>query len=124
MLKYLYMREPFDIDEFIHVASQPGATALYVKEQMGLSYSLSYISRLIKRYVGPRPTRKSIERHNVLRDAVVAYMESQGLDRYYCSECGRRRLYECAVHPLVRFEPTLDDFVFRCTERCAAPGDF
>ena len=117
------MREPFDVDEFIHYASQPGATALYVKEQLGLRYSLSYISRLIKRYVGPRPSQKSVERRNVLRDAVVAYMEGQGLDKRYCFMCGRRRLYESAIHPLKR-EPTLDDFVFVCTERCAAPGDF
>lgn len=118
------MREPLDVDEFIAVASHPGATALYVKERLGLPYSLSYISRLIKRHVGPRPSQKFIERPNLLRNAVVGYMETQnGLDRFYCSECGRRRLYECAIHPLVRVEPTLDDFVFRCTESCAAPGD-
>lgn len=122
MLKYLYMREPFDVDEFIHYASQPGATALYVKEHMGLSYSLSYISRLIKRYVGPRPTRTSVERRNVLREAVVAYMEAQGLDKRYCYLCGRKRLYDCAIHPLKR-DASLDDFVFVCCE-CAAPGDF
>lgn len=118
------MQSLLDIDEFIAVASQPGATSLYVKERLGLPYSLSYINRLIKRYVGPRPSRKSIERRNVLRDAVVAYMESQGLDRRYCFNCGRRRLYDCAIHPLKRVDPTLDDFVFVCTERCAAPGDF
>jgi hypothetical protein len=50
------MRERFDIDEFIHFASQPGATAPYVKEAMGLPYSVSYVNRLIKRHVGPRPT--------------------------------------------------------------------
>lgn len=124
MLKYFYMREPLDIDEFIRCASQPGATALYVKERLGLPYSLSYVSRLIKRYVGPRPSQKSVERRNVLRDAVVAYMESQGLDRRYCYLCGRRRLYDCAIHPLKRGSPSLDDFVFVCTERCATNGDF
>lgn len=117
------MREPLDIEEFIRCASEPGATALYVKERLGLSYSLSYINRLIKRYVGPRPSQKSIERPNLLRDAVVAYMESQGLDKRYCYLCGRKRLYECAIHPLKRMDATLDDFVFVCCE-CAAPGDF
>lgn len=118
------MREPLDLDEFVAVASMPGATALYVKERLGLPYSLSYISRLIKRYVGPRPNRKSIKRPNALRDAVVAYMESQGLDKRYCYSCQRRSVYECAIHPLKRLDVTLDDFVFVCTLRCAAPGDF
>lgn len=116
------MREPLDTDEFIHFASKPGATALYVKEAMGLTYSTSYISRLIKRYVGARPTQKSVERRNVLRDVVVQYMETRGLDKLYCYECGRRSgSYPCAIHPLVR-EPSLDDLVFVCV-RCAAPGD-
>ena len=112
-----------DIGEFIRAASEPGATAPYVKERLGLPYSLSYINRLMKRYVGPRPSQKSIERPNLLRAAVVTYMESQGLDRRYCYLCGRRRLYESAIHPLKRNGATLDDFVFVCCE-CAAPGDF
>jgi hypothetical protein len=118
------MREPLDIDEFIRAASQPGATALYVKEAMGLGYSESYVNRLIKRYVGERPTRKSVEKPNPLREAVVAYMESQGLDQHYCSSCPRRTVYACAIRCLERNGPTLDDFVFVCTDRCAAPGDF
>jgi hypothetical protein len=117
-------RLPIDIDEFVHHASQPGATALYVKESMGLPYSESYVNRLIKRYVGTRPTMKSIQRPNPMREAVVDYMESQGLDKRYCSNCHRRLLRECAVHPLKRHGASLDDFVFVCTERCAAPGDF
>lgn len=118
------MREPFDRDEFIHFASQPGATAPYVKEAMGLPYSESYVNRLIKKYVGKRPSRKSVERSNPLREAVVAYMESQGLSKYYCASCQRRSVYECAIHPLRKFDVTLDDFVFVCVRFCAAPGDF
>ena len=116
------MREPLDIDEFISAASQPGATAPLVREELGLRYTDSYINRLMKRYVGVRPTQKSIERRNVLRDAVVAYMESQGLDKRYCYLCERKSLYEAAIHPLVR-EPSLDDFVFVCC-KCASAGDF
>lgn len=117
-------RLPLDIDEFVFHARQPGATALYVKEAMSLPYTVSYVNRLIKLYVGPRPTRKSIQRPNPLREAVVAYMESQGLDKRYCSNCERRLLRDCAIHPLKRRGVSLDDFVFVCTERCAAPGDF
>jgi hypothetical protein len=117
------MRYPLDIDEFIRAASQPGATAPLVKEELGLTYSLSYINRLMKRYVGARSTHKSVERPNVLRAAVVAYMESQGLDKRYCYRCGKRSVYDCAIHPLVRFDATLDDFAFVCV-KCAAPGDF
>lgn len=117
------MREPFDIDEFIHYASQPGATAPYVREAMGLSYSDSYVNRLIKRHVGKRPSQKLIERPNVLREAVVRYMEANYLDKRYCYLCGRRRLAECAIRTLVPVDPTLDDFVFVCV-KCSRPGDF
>lgn len=117
------MREPLDIAEFIRVASQPGATAPLVREELGLAYSDSYINRLMKRYVGKRPTRKSVERPNLMREAVVAYMESLGLDQYYCLSCERRSLYRCAIHPLKQFDVTLDDFVFVCA-KCSAPGDF
>lgn len=117
------MREPFDIDEFIHYASQPGASAPYVKEAMGLGYSTSYVNRLIKRYVGKRPTQPSIRAANPLRDAVVRHMESQGLNRYYCINCQRRSTYECAIHPLIP-RASLDEMVFVCTKRCSAPGDF
>ena len=118
------MPSSLDIDEFIRVASEPGATASYVKERLALTHSTSWVNRLIKRYVGERPSRKSIERPNLLREAVVAHMVATGLDRRYCYLCGRRGLYDCAIHPLKRVDPTLDDFVFVCTERCAAPGDF
>jgi hypothetical protein len=118
------MHESLDIDEFIRVASKPGATAPLVREELGLSFTDSWVNRLMKRYLGARPTRKSLERPNLLREAAVAYMESQGLDKRYCSTCGRRNLYDCAIHPLVHFDPTLDDFVFVCVERCAAAGDF
>lgn len=117
------MREHFDIDEFVHFASQPGATAPYVREAMGLAYSTSYINRLIKRYVGTRPSQRSVKRGNVLREAVVRYMEREGMNRRYCMMCQRLSLHECAIHPVVP-SPTLDDFIFVCTKRCAAPGDF
>lgn len=114
------MRESFDIDEFIHFASQPGATAPYVREAMGLRYSNSYINRLMLRYVGKKPSHASIERRNFLREAVVDYMESHDLDRRYCYKCGKRYVRECAIHPL---GPSLDDFVFVCL-RCSRRGDF
>lgn len=114
----------FDPDEFIHFASQPGATAPYVREALGLPYSDSYVNRLMKRYVGKRPTHASISRPNALREAVVRYMEAQGLDRRYCFNCQRRLVRECAIHPLKRFDATLDDFVFVCVSRCASAGDF
>lgn len=120
MFNYSYM---FDVDEFITAASRPGASALTVREELGLRYSDSYMHRLMKRYVGPRPSRKSVERPNLLRAAVVSYMESQGLDKRYCYLCGRKGLYDCAIHPLKRFDVSLDDFVFVCV-KCAAPGDF
>ena len=116
------MREPFDIDEFVHFASQPGATAPYVKEAMGLQYSESYVNRLMKRYVGrPRPTHASVSRPNKLREAAVAYMEAHGLDKRYCSVCGVHRVRECAIRAL---RPELDSFVFVCVQTCAAAGDF
>lgn len=116
------MRDPLDIDEFIRAASQPGATAPLVREELGLTYTDSYINRLMKKYLGARPTHKSIERPNLLRDAVVAYMESQGLDKRYCYRCGKRSAYDCAIHSLVRFDATLDDFVFVCVD-CSGAGD-
>lgn len=117
------MREPFDVDKFIYFATMPGATAAYVREAMGLRYSTSYINRLIKRYVGTRPSRKDIKRPNVLREAVARYMEAQGLDRHYCANCQRRSSYECAIHPLIA-DATIDDLVFVCVSKCAAPGDY
>lgn len=123
MVKYPYMRSPFDLDDFIHFASQPGATAPYVREALGLTYSDSYINRLIKRYVGKRPTLAGIQRPDALRDVVVRELEARGLDRRYCYRCGYHGTYECAIHALCR-EPSLDDLVFVCVKRCAGPGDF
>ena len=117
------MRHQFDLDEFIHFASQPGATAPYVREAMGLPYSDSYINRLMKRYVGKRPTQAMIDRPDRLRDVVVREMEARGLDRHYCYRCGRRSSYDCAIHPLNR-EALVDDLVFLCVKRCASPGDY
>jgi hypothetical protein len=121
VFNYSYM---FDVDDFIRAASRPGATAVTVREELGLPYSRSYINRLMLRYVGKRPSQKSIKRPNLLREAVVTYMESQGLDRRYCYQCERKFIRECAIHPLKRYGATLDDFVFVCVERCCAPGDF
>jgi len=114
------MRDLYDIDEILELA-RDGYPAWSIQERLGLSITARQVNRLVKARLGPRPTRKSIERPNVLREAVVTYMESHGLHRRYCSKCQRRLLRDCAIHPLGR---TLDDFVFVCVERCAAAGDF
>lgn len=117
------MRHQFDLDDFIHFASQPGATAPFVREALGLSYSDSYVNRLMKRYVGKRPTQAMVDRPDTLRSIVVREMEARGLDKRYCYRCGYRGSYECAIHPLNR-GALLDDLVFVCVKRCSRPGDF
>ena len=114
------MRQPsINIDDLIRVA-QTGATAVVVKEELGLPHDVSWIQKLMKRHLGPRPTRTSVERPNPIREALTTHMESNGLDRRYCS-VGHHQARATAIHAL---GPTLDELVFVCTERCAAPGDF
>lgn len=114
------MRDVYDLDEFLALA-RAGHPAWYIKEYLGLRMTERQVYRLIKKHLGTRPTQVSISKPDVIREATVAYMESQGLSRRYCSSCFRHGVRECAIRAL---EPDLDSFVFVCTQRCAAPGDY
>ncbi|MFM9793329.1 hypothetical protein [Streptomyces turgidiscabies] len=109
----------YDLAEILELADQPGMTAPLIKEQLGLRISLRQVQRIIHDHLGQRPTRRSIERRNPLREAVVSYMEENGLSRHYCHE-GHRTVRPCAIRALGR---DLDSFVFVCVQN-ATVADF
>ena len=114
------MRGQYDLEELLSLARE-GHPAWYIQELLGLPITERQIYRIIKKHLGARPTQTTVTRPNVIREAVVAYMESQGLSKRYCSFCGRCGVRGCAIRAL---QPDIDSFVFVCTGRCAAPGDF
>lgn len=101
------------------VANDPHATAALLKEELAIPRSLRTVQRWINQVHGVRPTRPSIERRNPLREAVVKYMEANGLSRYYCY-LGHRTVRPCAIRQLGH---DIDSLVFVC-DREATVADF
>ncbi|MFB6518606.1 hypothetical protein [Streptomyces sp. NPDC056401] len=112
------MADQTDYPDIIELAEQ-GLSAALIKEQLGLRISVRRVQQIVHDRLGTRPTRRSIERRNPLREAVVSYMEEGGLNRYYCHE-GHRTVRPCAIRALGR---DLDSFVFVCVQN-ATVADF
>jgi hypothetical protein len=115
------MIDRYTIDEILALAQSPERPPAWeIKERLGLRQSVRQVQRLIHSRLGPRPTRRAIERRDVLRDAVVYEMERGGLDRHYCLE-GHHSLHPCLVrkiHP----EPGVGSLAFVCRKHGVA-GD-
>lgn len=103
------MHDHYNISDIVELAEQ-GMTAAFIKEELGLGISVRQVQRLIHDRLGRRPSRRSIERRDPLRDAVVGYMESHGLSRYYCY-MGHRTIRPCALRQL---GCDIDSLVFVC----------
>jgi hypothetical protein len=114
------MRDVYDLEELLALA-RDRHPAWYIKEYLGLRMTERNIYRIIKRHLGVRPTQTTVTKPNILREATVRYMESRGLSKRYCSSCFRHGVRECAIRAL---RPDIDSFVFVCTQRCAAAGDY
>lgn len=112
------MRDHYDIDEILELAEQ-GMSAAFIREELGLGVSVRRVQQIIHDRLGTRPSRASIERRNPLREAVVKYMEANGLNRYYCY-LGHRRVRPCAIRQLGH---DIDSLVFVC-DREATVADF
>ena len=97
-------------------AADPKATAELLKEELGIPRSLRTVQRWINQAHGTRPSRRSIERRDPLREAVVSYMESQGLSRHYCYE-GHRTVRPCAIRQL---GSGINSLVFVCVQNATA----
>lgn len=117
----VFMRSQYDLDEIIYLSEQKGLSAAFIKEELSLTISERQVQRLIAGRLGRRPTRADIRRADPVRSRVVAYMESQGLDQYYCSNCFKRRLEPGFIHAL-NGDLSLDVLVFVC-RHCAVPSD-
>lgn len=114
------MARNYDIDELIAFA-ESGDSARVIIEKLGLTISERQVQRLVASRLGRRPTRQAIRKPDTLRDRVVAYMESQGLNRYYCSECHRLRMEPGFIRALNR-DMSLDVLVFVC-RHCSVASD-
>lgn len=114
------MARNYDLDELLAFA-QRGDSALQIIETLGLSITGRRVQQIIRQHLGPRPTRKSVREPNVVREAVVAYMESCGLNPRHCSNCGKVQVRGGAIRSLSA-TPSLDSLVFVCID-CATPGD-
>lgn len=110
----------YDLGELLAFAQREGS-ARKVIEAMGLTISERQVQRIIARHLGPRPTRQSISKPDILRERVVAYMESQGKSPRHCFVCGRVQLRGGAIRA-VNGDLSLDALEFVCL-KCAAPGD-
>jgi hypothetical protein len=93
--------------------------ALMVKEILGLEETPRTIQRWYGRVYGPRPTRRDLERHDVLRTRVVALMIAGGLNERYCVE-GHWSFHPCLIRELKR-DSEIGSLAFVCTKR-ARPG--
>ena len=114
------MQRSYDLEEIIYLA-QRGMSASFIKEELGLSISERQIQRLVSSRLGRRPTRQSVQKKDILRERVVAYMESRGHNSRQCFNCGRATILGTAIRA-VNDDLSLDALVFVCL-RCAAPGD-
>jgi hypothetical protein len=110
------MNDPYDRQRIAELRAQAiemgadGLPADFIKVELGVPRSVRTVQRWISQAHGRRPSRRSIEQKNPLRDAVVKYMESHGLDRYYCVE-GHRTVRPCAIRQLGN---DIDSLVFVC----------
>lgn len=109
------MTRHYDIQEILDLASDPEhpRAAWEIKEELGLPVSVRRVQQIVKAHLGSRPSRRTIQRRDVLRSRVVAYMESQGLSKYYCY-LGHVVLHECAIRELRR-DDDLGSLVFVCS---------
>jgi len=114
------MAQNYDLDELLAFA-QRGDSASKIVEDLGLPITPRQVQRLVSKYLGKRPTRQSIRKPDILRERVVAYMESQGLNPRHCSACGRVQVRGGAIRA-VNADLSLDALVFVCV-KCATPGD-
>lgn len=110
----------YDVEEILHLAKK-GLSAQFIQGELGLDISVRQVQRIVSSRLGRRPTRKAIRQPDVLRDRVVAYMESQGLDPRYCSACGRYALDKGFIRAL-NDDLSLDVLVFVC-RRCSVVSD-
>jgi hypothetical protein len=97
-----------------------GVPADFIKAELGIPRSLRTVQRWINQVHGTRPSRRSIERRDILRSRVAAYMVAHGLDPYYCIE-GHRTVRPCAIRELRR-DDDLGSLVFVC-DRHATVAD-
>lgn len=114
------MARNYDIDELLAFA-ESGDSARVIIEKLGLTISERQVQRLVASRLGKRPTRETVRLPDPLRDRVIAYMESQGLSRYYCSQCLKPRVEPGFIRALNR-DMTLDVLVFVC-RHCSVPSD-
>lgn len=110
----------YDIDEILDLA-QRGLPSRFIRDELGLDISVRQVQRLVSSRLGRRPTRAAIKRADVLRDRVVAYMESQVLDPHYCSSCHRYYPARGFIRAL-NADLSLDVLVFVCA-RCSVVSD-
>lgn len=110
----------YDLEYILQLAKR-GLPAAFIRDELGLDISVRQVQRLVSSRLGRRPTREAIRRPHVLRDRVVAYMEAQGLDQYYCSECHRHFLEPCFIRAL-NGDISLDVLVFVC-RHCSVASD-
>lgn len=115
------MNSQYDIDDIVYLSKEKGMSAAFIKEELSLTITERQVQRLIAGRLGRRPTRQAIQKPDVLRSRVVAYMESQGLDQYYCSSCLKLRLEPGFIRALNR-DLSLDVLVFVC-RHCSVPSD-
>jgi hypothetical protein len=115
------MSTEYDLDEILYLSEQKGMSAAFIKEELSLKISERQVQRLIASRIGRRPTRQAIRMPDILRSRVVAYMESQGLDQYYCSICFKPRAEPGFIHAL-NADPSLDVLVFVC-RHCSVASD-
>lgn len=116
-----YMRyRSYDLDEVLALA-QSGMSARGIIDDLGLKVGERAIQRQVAKYMGHKPTRRSIERYDPLRVRVVAHMKARGHDEHHCSVCGRHTLTPCAIRE-TKSDDSLDSLVFVC-RRCATVAD-
>lgn len=110
----------YDLDELLAFA-QTGKSASWLVEHLGLPISERRVQQIIKTHLGPRPTRQSVRKPDILRERVVVLLEAQGKNPRHCSACGRVSLRGGAIRA-VNADLSLDSLVFVCLH-CAVPGD-
>jgi hypothetical protein len=89
-----------------------------VKEALGLRQDIRTIQRWARKAYGRVPTRRELMRRNPQREELVRQVESQGLDRRYCSPGQHASYWPCLLRRL-----TAGGHVFVCRKH-ARRGDF
>src|SRR5690348_16933936 len=113
------MRTPYDQQlEAVELLRELPAWA--VVEKLGLSVTPRTVERWAIRAYGSRPTKRRLQRRDVLRDAVVHALEAAGLDRHYCLEA-HRSFHPCLIRK-VHVEPGIGSLAFVCHKH-SRPGD-